>query len=42
MAKSELDSTLAKIDALISDEIGVGAEQSKALQARQAKDHRFR
>ncbi len=38
MAKSELDSTLAKIDALISDEIGVGAEQSKALQARQAKD----
>ena len=38
MAKSELDKDLEKIDALISSEMGIGAEQARAIQARQAKD----
>jgi hypothetical protein len=38
MAKSELDKDLEKIDALISSEMGIGAEQTRAIQARQAKD----
>ena len=38
MAKSELDKDLEKIDALISSEMGIGVEQARAIQARQAKD----